>query len=239
MGSIIVNADDYGMSPEINAPILQAAKDSVIHSASVDVCNRITRRDVEKLLAAEIGIGLHLNLTEGRPIGNGEGIADLLTSEGCFKPASIGLSTVLELNPLVSELQHQLRRFRFLFERNPTHLDSHQHFTYLHPSASWAMLKIAKMEDIPIRSPKPFIQAESLSNFCERVRSRYGIHLPFAPEERAAVLNRLFERHVPTLRSQDLYLDFDASIFKKLQQEAACAEMIIHPQLDLRERNGF
>lgn len=89
MNKIIVNADDYGMSPEISVSILNAVKDGVINSTSVDVCNEMTQIDAGKLSDAGISIGLHLNLTEGRPIGNGEGIAELLDRSGCFKAVTL------------------------------------------------------------------------------------------------------------------------------------------------------
>jgi predicted glycoside hydrolase/deacetylase ChbG (UPF0249 family) len=240
MGNVFINADDYGMTPEINAAILQATRERLIHSVSVDVCNEITRSNAGKLLAMGISIGLHLNLTEGRPIGNGEGITDLLDTGGRFKPASLGLKSDAELGPVFFELQHQLEQFRFYFDREPTHLDSHQHFTYLHPPAFEAMLKLATAEDIPIRSPKPFIQIESLGNFCERVRSRYGISLALVPEERAAVLKELFCRYRPRLRCQDLYLDFDPKVLEQLHLGTTCAEMIVHPHLEsVRGVNGI
>jgi predicted glycoside hydrolase/deacetylase ChbG (UPF0249 family) len=236
---IIVNADDYGMSPSISSSILMAVKNGIINSTSVDVCNEMPHQDARKLCEAGITIGLHLNLTEGSPIGNGEGIPELLDRSGRFRAARLSLQSNVDSASIFSELQLQFDRFRFYFGCAPAHIDSHQHFAYLNPSAFEAILQLAKTSKVPMRSPKPFIHGETLRRFCERLRSRYGLTVPFMPEERAAVLKKLFCRHYPELRSEDLHLDFDTTILKEISSQASDVEMITHPHLEnIQGQNG-
>jgi len=232
VSNVIVNADDYGMTPEISITILQAAKDRLIQSVSADVCNGIARSDARRIIASRIPIGLHLNLTQGRPVGSGDGIAGLLVMDGRFKSASTGLNSHPDPEPLLAELRNQFERFQIIFDRAPTHIDSHQHFTYLHPIAFEAMLKLATENKLPIRSPRPFTHGESLRSFCERVNTRYGVQPGFEPEDRAVVLNKILNQYCPTRRSQELYLDFDQDILNRARQEGVSAEMIIHPHLE-------
>jgi predicted glycoside hydrolase/deacetylase ChbG (UPF0249 family) len=67
---IIVNADDFGMSSEVNAAVIKAFQRSLISSATImanmpafdDACALVRRYDLTGT------IGLHLNFTSGRPL---------------------------------------------------------------------------------------------------------------------------------------------------------------------------
>jgi predicted glycoside hydrolase/deacetylase ChbG (UPF0249 family) len=66
---LIVNADDFGASPEINAAVIRAHREGILTSASLMVGGAAFEEAVA--LAREhptLGIGLHLTLVCGRPV---------------------------------------------------------------------------------------------------------------------------------------------------------------------------
>jgi predicted glycoside hydrolase/deacetylase ChbG (UPF0249 family) len=79
-----------------------------------------------------LGIGVHLNLTEGKPLCEHEDMSRLIDSEGHFKSsiARLGLFSLADprvRNGLRTELAAQIQ---WLIDQGiqPTHLDSHKHF---------------------------------------------------------------------------------------------------------------
>lgn len=109
---LIVNADDLGLCAAVNAGVFEAHARGVVTSASLMV-----RQGAAEAAAAaaadlpELALGLHLDL-DGRDYEMGEELA----------PA-----------PPAEECRAQLRRFRELVGREPTHLDSHHHLHEAEP----------------------------------------------------------------------------------------------------------
>jgi predicted glycoside hydrolase/deacetylase ChbG (UPF0249 family) len=58
---------------------------------------------------------------------------------------------------VVDEIQRQYERFRELVGREPTHLDSHQHF-HLRDSVRPHLMRLAKRINVPIRKCTPGLQ---------------------------------------------------------------------------------
>src|SRR5438105_15590886 len=105
---LIVNADDFGHSAPVNAGVIAAHERGIVTSASLMV-----RRPAAAGAAAYRGgldLGLHVELGEWSYRG-GE-----WRGEGEVDPAAIE-----------TEVRAQLAEFRRLTDREPTHLDSHQH----------------------------------------------------------------------------------------------------------------
>src|SRR5438105_6114679 len=70
---LVVNADDFGLSPGVNDGILEAHAAGVVSSVSVLV-NAPGWEDAVAALrggGAALGAGLHLNLTAGEPVSGG------------------------------------------------------------------------------------------------------------------------------------------------------------------------
>ena len=67
MKRLIVNADDFGLSPEVNAGILRAHRDGILRSASLMVAEPARARRAE--LARDnpaLDVGLHAVVCRGR-----------------------------------------------------------------------------------------------------------------------------------------------------------------------------
>jgi predicted glycoside hydrolase/deacetylase ChbG (UPF0249 family) len=113
---VIVNADDFGMSPSVNRGVIEAHERGIVTSASLMV-ERPAAAEAASYARerTELGLGLHAELTAWR-------VARLaLPRRGAARSAA-----ALERR-VSAELRRQLDRFRSLCGRDPSHLDSHQH----------------------------------------------------------------------------------------------------------------
>lgn len=161
MPDLIVNADDLGRTVGINRGILEAHKKGIVTSATVMV-NYPAAEEGIALMQAEapfLGLGLHLNLTSGRPVLPLEEVPSLVDEQGLFRPpANWGaVMTAFAPEEVDRELRAQLARFIALAGKPPTHLDSHHHAVYCCPAGLRTMLDLAQTNTLPIRRP-PFAE---------------------------------------------------------------------------------
>lgn len=113
---LIVNADDFGLSPGVNAGVARTHEEGILTSASLMVRHPAAPAAADYARATpSLGLGLHFDLGEW------------VREDG-------GWHTVYEVVPLddgpdaiEAEARAQLARFRELTGRDPSHLDSHQH----------------------------------------------------------------------------------------------------------------
>ena len=141
-------ADDYGISPGVNAAIRELIQRGRINATSVMVAashfssDEAAALDILNSGEKRVALGLHVTLTEPfRPIS--EGFVPL--REGRFLPLNDMLRTaaVRRLQPesLVIEIATQLRTFLDAFGRPPDFLDGHQH-VHLFPQVRDAFLRV-------------------------------------------------------------------------------------------------
>ena len=127
---IIVNADDFGISSDINEAILRAFETGLISSSTImanmpkfnEACVLIRRHDLKGK------IGLHLNFTTGKPLtAEVAGWLRLCDRQGYWRPRR----RVLSLNTGEAfALEREIAAQVLACERNgftPTHWDSHHH----------------------------------------------------------------------------------------------------------------
>jgi len=87
MKRLIVNADDFGLCPEVTHGILRAWDAGVISSTTV-LANLCPRDDLRRLRDSGLACGLHANLVEGPPLTGKDGLRAILGSDGCFSGVS-------------------------------------------------------------------------------------------------------------------------------------------------------
>ncbi|WP_145838534.1 ChbG/HpnK family deacetylase, partial [Bacillus paralicheniformis] len=69
MKSLIINADDFGFSRGVNLGIIEAFQHGVLTSTTLMVNMQEAEHAVELARQnRELGVGVHLTLTAGRPI---------------------------------------------------------------------------------------------------------------------------------------------------------------------------
>ena len=125
---LIVNADDFGLAGSVSTGIIDVYQSGQLSSTTLMVNMPGTEQAVD--LAERhpgLGVGLHFNLTEGRPLTDARSLVD---SNGVFlhRGELIRRSVRGRVKPsdITRELTAQLDRFVSL-GLTPTHLDSHQH----------------------------------------------------------------------------------------------------------------
>jgi hopanoid biosynthesis associated protein HpnK len=129
---IIINADDFGLCDGVNEAVAQSHSDGILTSATIMV-NMPASEDAVNIAKQmpTLGVGVHLNLTEGRPVSKESCVERLIDADGQFACSPIKLS-------LLSMAGHKIRevirtelaaQIQWLIDRGlkPTHLDSHEH----------------------------------------------------------------------------------------------------------------
>jgi chitin disaccharide deacetylase len=131
---LIVNADDFGMSPAVSSGIIEAAEAGSVSSASMIV--NLDGFDDAVRRAKSFGalpLGLHFNIVAGRPLTRAPSLTD---KSGSFVRLGSLLwrATTGRINAceLAAECVAQLDRMSAVGLR-ATHLDSHRH-VHMHPA---------------------------------------------------------------------------------------------------------
>lgn len=123
----IVNADDLGMSPEINEAIFDLVEMGRVTSATV-LANGPTLGDVSRRANdfRRCSLGVHLNATQFEPLSGDKRLAPLLDEDGCFATGRIREIPIGRrlLGGLAREFSCQIERLREL-GLAPSHIDSH------------------------------------------------------------------------------------------------------------------
>jgi chitin disaccharide deacetylase len=150
--NLIVNADDLGWTEGVNRGILEAFHHGILTSTSLLANGAAFAGGVEAARSAPgLGVGVHLNLSDGPPVAERETIPSLLNNDGEFAggPESLLLRRVrrgLLLTEVESEWDAQIQKVRDAGIA-PTHVDGHKHVHML-PGLFEIALKLAKRHDI-------------------------------------------------------------------------------------------
>jgi chitin disaccharide deacetylase len=142
---LIVNADDFGLSPGVNRGIVEAHEHGIVTSASLMV--RWPTASEAAAYAREhprLSVGLHFDLGEWTYADEAWRLA--------YEVAPADKADAVE-----AELARQLESFRRLMRRDPTHLDSHQHVHRSEPVGS-IVLDAARKMGIVVRSFNPTVR---------------------------------------------------------------------------------
>lgn len=139
--TIALCADDYGLSMGVSSGILEALEAGRLSAVSV-LTNGPRWPATGRELARrpfDADIGLHFNLTLGRPLSKMPKFAP----EGVFPSVSdvirAAVRNRLPMEEIRAEIDRQLDRFYSVMGRAPDHLDGHQHVHVL-PGVRTALL---------------------------------------------------------------------------------------------------
>jgi hypothetical protein len=155
---LIVNADDFGMSRGISDGVLLAHCRGFLTSASL-MANMPASEYALALLAKApaLGVGIHLNLCDGRPILPPRDVRTLVDVNGAFHPAPAMIRKLWFWQVSGREIEAEFRaQIRWAKDRGvvPTHADSHHHL-HLYPAATIPFARALDAEGIHCaRSPR-------------------------------------------------------------------------------------
>lgn len=136
-GTLIVNADDFGLTPRVTEGIVRAMTEGVVTSTSAMLCTphgAASLRTHRELLRNRAGV--HLQLTGGPGF-----------------PPKRAMLRDLVTEPILREWHTQMRAF-LDSGLEPTHIDSHHH-VHKEPAAFEAYCEVAREYGVPARSCSP------------------------------------------------------------------------------------
>ena len=239
MKQLIVNADDFGLHPLINAGIIKGHQEGFITSTSLMPSAPCWQEAVR--LAKEnprLGIGVHLTLVGGVPsVLPKEQVSSLLDDEGLFLPDYVAFakryySGAVKKAELEAELRAQLER-ALSCGVNITHIDSHQH-THVLPGINSLVLKLSNEYNIiRVRIPKEgYLFTGGFQTGVGRLIGRSG--LSFCADMAALRADSLGLRHPQhfygMLAGGHLNAQLIANILRQLPE--GVSEIMTHPGLD-------
>ena len=148
MKNLIVNADDLGWTTGVNRGIAEAHRNGIVTSASLLANGAAFASGVELAKSTPgLGVGVHLNLSDGPPIAPRELVASLLNDQGGFAggPESLLLRIAkrdVTVREVEQEWEAQIEKVKDAGIQ-PTHLDGHKHVHML-PGLFEVALRLAK-----------------------------------------------------------------------------------------------
>jgi len=144
---VVVNADDFGRSPEVVAAVAQAYDEGILTSASLMVTGGAVAAAVQAARERPgLGVGLHLVLARARAASSPQEVPHM-TDEVGLLPRSVTWAGLLYLfspaarRELARELRAQFEAFAAT-GLSLSHVDSHHHL-HLHPAVFPLVLSLA------------------------------------------------------------------------------------------------
>ena len=154
---LIINSDDYGRTPDISRGIREAHLRGVVSSTTCMMNIPTTVDDITVALkeTPNLGLGVHLVLTMGKPLSKREATPSIVDANGNHFKYDPFIANIPNLNmaEVKAEWRLQIERFIKATGRKPTHLDSHHHSSYFAPKLFQGMLELAQEYDCAIRFP--------------------------------------------------------------------------------------
>jgi hopanoid biosynthesis associated protein HpnK len=153
MKRLIINADDFGLTAKVNQAIIDAHSCGLLRSTSLLANGEAFASAVGlSRQAPGLGVGVHLNLTEGQPVAPACSVPSLVHGQGFFarKPSSLWRALIsgrVSTVDIEKELRAQIEKV-LAAGVVATHLDSHKHVHAL-PALGRMTIRLARQYGIP------------------------------------------------------------------------------------------
>lgn len=161
---LIVTADDYGVTSEVSEGIRNSIENGIVSCTSV-MMNYVTQKDIDSLLELKnkryFGIGLHLNLTEGKSFVTGQEFEFIMLNQ---------------LDFICNEINSQVEKFRNFFG-DLDHVNFHQHVHY-DLRVLQEYLSIEKLKEVPLRFVNRLMK-EILNSYHRKIPDTFVNVFPF------------------------------------------------------------
>jgi predicted glycoside hydrolase/deacetylase ChbG (UPF0249 family) len=160
---LIVNADDFGSTSGVNKGIIQVFREGIVTSTSLVINGLPGNQEAIKLAKEnpELAIGVHLNVTVGKPVLPVDKVPSLVDQSGLFRhppprndPQDLFRKEWwqrLKIDEVESEARAQIDKVIEAGIR-PSHIDSHHFALFAHPEGLGVIAKLAKEYDVVVRS---------------------------------------------------------------------------------------
>jgi predicted glycoside hydrolase/deacetylase ChbG (UPF0249 family) len=239
---LIVNADDFGLTPGINRGIAEAAGHGIVTSTTL-MANAAAFDDAVRIAKSSnaLGVGCHVTLIDGSPLLKASQVSSLLASrgdsnfcDGLSAFAARALRGKLDPSQIEAEAAAQFRKLQSAGV-SITHFDTHKH-THMFPKVLKPLLRAAKICDVrAVRNPLVPRRAIRLSTVIRET----GLWKRYLQTQGLRVLAREFRRLVRDAGLITTDGSFGVEITGKLDEKlfrdlAACIpdgtwELVCHP----------
>ena len=156
---LIVTADDFGLSREVNEAVEHAHRDGILTAASLMVSAPAAADAIERATRLpSLRVGLHLVMVEAWPTLPPEQLPDLVGADGLIRSdmGRLGLDLALKASArrqLAAEIEAQFQAYRAT-GLPLDHVNAHKHF-HVHPLIAGLVLSAGKRHGMrAIRVPR-------------------------------------------------------------------------------------
>jgi len=168
MRQLIINADDFGMSYEVNEGIKRCIEAGTVNSTSLLVNMPYFEDAVEYLRTKpNVSVGLHFNITEGKPIDLPAQRSTLIREDDNFVHWVSLTFKLLTNNCSIKEIKYALTTQYEKLEKTGlpiSHIDSHHHI-HLYPSIYRIVLDFAHRKNTRSLRSRNFNLLSSIKHF--------------------------------------------------------------------------
>jgi hopanoid biosynthesis associated protein HpnK len=237
---LIVNADDFGLTPGINRGIAEAAGHGIVTSTTL-MANVAAFDEAVRIAQSSpaLGVGCHVMLIDGAPLVKASQVSSLLAAPdaGKFPDSLAAFATRAlrgKLNPsqIEAEATAQFRKLQAAGVRI-THFDTHKH-THMFPAVLEPLLQAARKCGVrAVRNPLAPRLAGSI------LIRKMGLWKRYAQTQALRVLGGKFRRQVAEAGLLTTDGSFGVEVTGKLDEAlfrdlAACIpdgtwELVCHP----------
>ncbi len=153
---LIVNADDFGESPAVSEGILFGHENGIITSttALINLPGAAYQVWGARSKHPHLGMGVHLTLTEGRPLLPVEKVRSITGGRPDFPDNEELLACLdqLDFGEVEQEWMAQIELFITAAGRVPDHLDSHHYISNMHTELFRITLQLAQKYGCAVRA---------------------------------------------------------------------------------------
>ncbi len=147
---LIINADDFGLTNGITYGIYDAIKKGVVTSTTMMV-NTLGTHLASQFVKneADLKVGLHLNLSLGKPL---TACKSLVDGNGYFiKPKILKSDERYDEQEIYEEFEAQYATFTALTGKKPTHIDSHLYLHQIFHKVERQAKRLSENVGLPLR----------------------------------------------------------------------------------------
>jgi predicted glycoside hydrolase/deacetylase ChbG (UPF0249 family) len=156
--TLIVNADDFGRTRSVSAGIAHAHLHGLVTTTTAMVNLPGALEDVARAArqVPTLGLGVHLNITCGRPVLDPARVPSLVASDGSFQAHDALIASDHRPDPAEIEREWRAQVAAFLQTgAQLDHLDSHHHAALFSPEVWQICLTLAEEHGCGVRPPAP------------------------------------------------------------------------------------
>jgi len=244
---MIINADDFGFNKEITDGILNCHRAGTVTSTTMMVNMSASDYAAEFVSKCpNLSVGIHLNLTAGRPLTDPSKVRSLVDSNGYFldhqEMFRRAFRYQLNRKEVETELTRQIEKF-IEYGLMPTHCDSHHHIADC-PGIFAIKIKLMKRYNIKkIRTQRGWYRRDKRLRMSENMYRTFSVNIKRFPRrlyyEFLHIYSKLNGLNMPDERYglakviSSRMLDYTVEDFKVFVENCpeGTVEFVVHPGL--------